>query len=373
MIRTMKGSLLLMLIAMGIAGCGSKREAPRDELAPVVIGPENIVVVAETTLATGPTVSGALTAEREARVRSELGGSVLQVYAEPGQAVKAGQVLAQIEPQTAREQAAFASALVRSLENDLRLQNRNLERDRRLAEAGAVSPRTVEADSLAVSQAEAALAEARARRVVADRALDRSTVRAPFAGIVSARAASVGDVVRDGTELFTIVDPSSMRLEAQVPAAALKSLQVGSKVQFTISGVSDVTLTGTVSRIYPSVDPATGQVKVLVTIPNPGQRLIAGLYVDGRVVTEQRRGLTVPQGAVDERGTRPQVALLKGGRLERVNVTLGLADRVAELVEVTSGVAAGDTVVLGAARSLPAGTPARVRAAAEQQATAVAK
>ena len=136
-------------------------------------------------------------------------------------------MLAQIEPQTAREQATFTDALVRSLQNDLRLQQRNLERDKRLAEAGAVSTRAVEADSLAVSQSEAALAEANARQVVARRSLERSTVRAPFAGIVSDQTASVGDVVKDGTELFTIVDPSSLRLEAQVPAEALARLKVG--------------------------------------------------------------------------------------------------------------------------------------------------
>jgi RND family efflux transporter MFP subunit len=305
-------------------------------------------------------------------VRAELGGSVLQVFAEPGQAVRAGQVLAQIDPQTAREQAAFTDALVRSLENDVRLQKRNLERDRRLVEAGAVSPRTVEADSLAVFQAEASLAEANARRVSARRSLDRSTVRSPFAGIVSARPASVGDVVRDGTELFTIVDPSSLRLEAQVPAAALGSLRVGTPVQFTINGLSDARLNGRVRRIFPSVDPATGQVKVLVSIPNPGQQVVAGLHADGRVVTESKRGLTVPQSAVDVRGARPQVSRIKGGRLERVDVTLGLEDRVAEMVEVTRGLVLGDTVLLGSARSLPVGTPTRIRAAAEQ-ATAAAR
>jgi RND family efflux transporter MFP subunit len=363
--------LVVVAFALALAantGCGKSRaEAPpTDGPAPSVVGAENIAVVAETTVASGPQVSGALSAEREARVRAELGGSILQVLAEPGQAVRPGQVLAQIEPQTAREQALFTEALVRSLENELRIQERNLDRDRRLAEAGALSQRQVEQDSLTVSQAEASLAEARARRVVADRILARSSVRAPFGGIVSARSASVGDVVREGAELFTIVDPSSLRLEAQVPAEALRNLRVGTAVQFTLAGIRDAQLTGEVSRIYPSVDPATGQVRVLVTIPNPGQRVVAGLYADGRVVTESRTGLALPLAAIDERAGRAQVARVTGGRLERVDVTLGLTDRVAEVVEVTAGVARGDTVLLGSPRSLPVGTPIRVRAAAEQ-------
>jgi RND family efflux transporter MFP subunit len=369
-------AILVMAAAAGVAlmACRAQKTADATEtLAPVVIGPENITVVAETTLVDGPSISGSLGAEREARVRAELGGSVLQVFAEPGQAVKQGQVLAQIEPQTAREQAAFTDALVRSLQNDLRLQQRNLERDKRLAEAGAVSTRAVEADSLAVSQAEASLAEANARQVVARRSLERATVRAPFAGIVSEQTASVGDVVKDGAELFTIVDPSSLRLEAQVPAEALQGLKVGTPVQFTVSGFRDERLTGRVTRIYPSVDPATRQVKILVTVPNPRQQLVVGLFAEGRVVASSRKGLTIPKAALDLKGVRPMVVQLDSGRLRHAEVALGLEDAVAELVEVTKGLAPGDTIILGSSRGLPEGTPAKVQVTAERSSASTAQ
>lgn len=357
----------LLLASVALIGCADRTTADAtDAVAPVVIGPENLTIVRDTLLMDGPSISGTLGAEREARVRSELGGSVLQVLAEPGQVVAAGQVLAQIEPQTAREQAAFADALVRSLENDARLQRRNLERDKRLAEAGALSTRAVEADSLAVAQADAALAEANARQVVAQRALARASIRAPFAGVVSEGAVSVGDVVQNGTELFAIVDPSSLRLEAQLPAQALAGLRVGTPVQFTVSGFNDRRLTGRVTRIYPSVDPATRQVRILVTVPNPGQQLVVGLFAEGRVVTSERQALTVPKAAVDLRGVRPQVSQVKNGRLVRTEVVLGLEDVVAELVEIASGLSVGDTIVLGSSRGLPAGTPIRVQALAER-------
>jgi multidrug resistance efflux pump len=217
-------------------------------------------------------------------------------------------VLAQIEPQTAREQSLFANALVRSLENDVRLQQRNLERDQRLAEAGALSTRAVEADSLAVAQAEASLAEANARQVVAQRALARATVRAPFAGVVSERLVSVGDVVQNGTELFAIVDPSSLRLEAQLPPQSLGGLKVGTPVQ----------------------------------------------------------ALTVPKAAVDLRGVRPSVSQVKNGRMAHTEVVLGMEDMVAELIEVVSGLSVGDTLVLGSSRGIAAGTPIRVQDIAER-------
>jgi len=368
---TVRGGMVAMtalaLAGVALAGCADRGNGDEAEtVAPIVIGPENIAMVRDTLLMDGPPISGTLGAEREARVRSELGGSILQAYAEPGQAVSADQVLAQIEPQTAREQAAFANALVRSLENDVRLQRRNLERDSRLAEAGALSTRAVEADSLAVAQAEAALAEANARQVSAQRSLARATVRAPFAGIVSEQMVSVGDVVQNGTELYTIVDPSSLRLEAQLPAQSLGGLRVGTPVQFTVSGFSDQRLAGRVTRVYPSVDPTTRQVRILVTVPNPGQQLVIGLFAEGRVVTSERQALTVPKAAVDLRGVRPAVSQVKNGRMVRAEVVLGLEDAVAELVEVSSGLAVGDTVVLGSSRGITAGTPIRVQDVAER-------
>lgn len=368
-----KALAILALTGALLAGCQARKSADAAEtLAPVVIGPENIGVAAKTTLLDGPSISGTLGAEREARVRAELGGSVLEVFAEPGQAVKAGQVLAQLEPQTAREQATFTEALVRSLQNDLRLQQRNLERDKRLAAAGALSTRTVEADSLAVSQVEASLAEANARQVVARRALERSSVRAPFAGIVSDQMASVGDVVKDGTELFTIIDPSSLRLEAQVPADALARLKVGTPVHFTVSGFRDEPLVGRVTRIYPSVDPATRQVRILVTVPNPNKQLVVGLFAEGRVIVVSREAVTVPKGAIDLTGVRPMVSGVSGGVVERHEVQVGLEDAATEQVEITEGLAAGDTVLTGSVRGLPEGTPVRAQAPAERAASAPA-
>ena len=366
-------AILVVSMVAGVAfmGCRAQKAADASEnQAPVVVGPENISVAATTTVLDGPAISGTLGAEREARVRAELGGSVLQVFVEAGQAVTAGQVLAQIEPQTAREQAAFTDALVRSLQNDLRLQQRNLERDKRLAEAGALSARTVEADSLAVSQVEASLAEANAPQAVARRALERATVRAPFSGIVSNKTASVGDVVKDGTELFTIVDPSSLRLEAQVPADALGSLKVGAPVQFTVSGFRDEPLTGRVSRIVPAVDPATRQVRILVTVPNPGQKLVTGLFAQGRVIVVSRQAVTVPKGAVDPTGVRPMVSRVTNGVVERREVEVGLEDPSTEQVEIRTGLAPGDTVLTGGVRSLPKGTPIRAQAPAERAASA---
>ncbi len=370
--RTTAGLALLAALALGACG-GTASGDVHGAMAPTVVGLENIAVAVETTLAEGPSISGQLVAEREARVRAELAGSVLETRAEPGQPVKAGQALATIDPTTAREAVLAARAQVRSAESTLALARRNLERSERLLAAGAVSERMLEDDTRAVAVAEAGLADARSRLAAAGQTLARATVRAPFAGIVSERSASAGDVVQPGTALFTVVDPSSLRLDAAVPVEALGALKVGTTVEFTLNGLGPEAFTGRITRINPVVDPVSRQVKLAVTLPNPGQRLVAGLFAEGRVITDTRTGVTVPRAALDTRGVRPVAARLRGGVVERVEVTIGLEDPVTERVEVAAGLAPGDTVLVGGAAALPAGTPVRVQAAAERAAPGAAR
>ena len=85
--------------------------------------------------------------------------------------------------------------------------------------------------------------------------------------------------------MFRIIDPSSMRLEASVPSEDLSILRVGANVDFTVRGY-DRSFTGRIERIAPQADPTTRQVPIYVAIPNPGGRLVAGLFAEGRVVSQ---------------------------------------------------------------------------------------
>jgi RND family efflux transporter MFP subunit len=156
-----------------------------------------------------------------------------------------------------------------------------------------------------------------------------------------------------------------MRLEAAVPVEQLSQVKEGMPVRFSVTGYPDREFEGTIERVNPVVDPATRQVRVLVALPNASRSLVAGLFADGRVATEQHSAVVVPSDAVDRRGVRPVVVRLKQGRVEKVDVELGLDDTVNERTEITRGLAAGDTVLMGAAQGLTPGTVARVRSASE--------
>ena len=215
------------------------------------------------TVVVGPSISGELKPEKEANVRAEVGGSMVEVAVLEAQAVQNGALLGRIETRTLEDAKLSASSAVRSAENQLSVARREAERTEKLVSAGALAARDLDVVQNTITTAEAQLADAKARLASADRAIGDTIIRAPFQGFVSKRTVNAGDVVSSGTELFTIIDPSSMRLEASVPSDDLRALRVGAIVEFTVRGY-DTPFQGKIERIAPQADATTRQVPIYV-------------------------------------------------------------------------------------------------------------
>jgi membrane fusion protein (multidrug efflux system) len=354
--RTMKPVVALITAgvvgaALLLAGCKAEAEKSAESAAEVVqIGSENVVPVTTGMVVVGPIVSGELKAEKEANVRAEVGGSMVEVAVLEAQAVQRGALLGRIETRTLEDAKQSASSAVRSAENQLQVARREAERTEKLIKAGALAARDLDVVENTVTAAEAQVADAKARLASADRALGDTVIRAPFQG----------DVVSSGTELFTIIDPSSMRLEASVPSDDLRALRVGATVEFTVRGY-DTPFHGRIERIAPQADAATRQVPIYVSIPNVGGRLVAGLFAEGRVVSQSASGIVVPSNAVNTTDAlMPWVLRVTDGKTERVQVTLGLRDPRTELVNIASGLKEGDVLLRGASQGITPGTSVKV-------------
>ncbi|MEO7039005.1 MAG: efflux RND transporter periplasmic adaptor subunit [Gemmatimonadaceae bacterium] len=359
---------VILLIALGIFWQQYKQAHPKISgvaIEVASVGREGIVVATSGLIRTGPAISGTMTPQQSATLRSEISGSVVQANVEQGQSVKRGQVLARIDDTSLREALLSTQSAQRSAKLTLDNATRDAEREQRLETAGAVAPRDVEAAQRTLASAQAGMADAQSRLTAAQQQLDKATFRAPFEGLVSERPVNAGDVVQPGTAIVTVVNPASMRLEGSVPAEQLSSLKIGTPVLFTVNGYGAQTFTGKIDRINPTADPATRQVRVYVTIPNEKSTLVGGLFADGRVATESRQGIMVPVAAVDERGVSPLVLRIKGGVVESVPVQLGIRDNASEQVEMSAGVTAGDTLLASAAQGLAPGTKVRVTAAGD--------
>lgn len=368
----MKKTVLVLLALLGLA-CGGAKEETAQAPEPIVVGPEDAAVVTRGPIETGPSLTGTLTAEEQATVRSQLAGSVLEAFAEPGQPVRRGQLLARLDATSLTDASNSARAAVTNAQNNVQVAEREAERQRVLVQAGAVAERNLETSAQSVIAAQAALSQARAQLANAQKQLGYTRVTAPFSGVVSEKRVSGGDVVQPGTELYTVVDPSILELEASIQAEELAGLTVGAPVELTVTGYGDRIFRGTITRINPSADPTTRQVRVYSEIPNAGNELVSGLFAQGRIASQSHEGLTLPSGAIDRRMARPAVIRVRGGKVERVEVELGLVDERAQRVEVRRGVQPGDVVLMGGAQEIPPGTPVKLAPAIQQRAERLAQ
>lgn len=352
-------------VVITLSGCKKGDEAAAAEAAKnavLTVGAENVVVAANGSIMSGPQISGTLEPERKAVMRAEMGGRVLQTYAEQGQSVRAGTVLARIDATGIQDAYNSARSGVTAARNSYDVAARDLTRNQKLLAAGAIAERDIDLSRRAVIAAQAGLEDANSRLASAQRQLRSTQLTAPFSGVVSERPVSAGDVVQPGAHMFTVVEPSSMQLEASVPAEQLASIRVGVPVTFTVSGYPGRQFLGTITRINPTADPATRQVRIYVSIPNAGRTLVGGLFANGRMSSTTKMGLIVPSSAVDVRGAAPMAVRIKQGKVERVQVQLGITDKASESVEVIAGVQAGDTLLVGAAQGITPGTAVRVSA-----------
>lgn len=357
---------LAAALAFTLTAC-NRGEAAADAPSEVTVqvGPEAMTIAAVTVLSTGPILSGSLVAERTAQIRAEVPGSVVQVFHDPGARVAKGTSLAKIDDRAINDMYLSARSGLTAAQTAADIAKRDLERAEKLVQAGAISDRDVENARRGNLAASTMLDDARARLASAQKQLDATNVLAPYGGVVSERFVNPGDVVAPGSPLFNVVDPATMRLEAAVPAEQLAAVRIGAPVRFSVTGYPGRTFSGTISAINPSADPQTRQVRLFVRIPNAGNQLVAGLFAEGRVASDSRETLTVPELAIDNRGLVPSVLRLKGGRTEKIEVTLGAKDEANERVEITAGVTAGDTLLVGPALGISPGTPLKVTTPAD--------
>lgn len=349
------------LVALAGAACGKAQPpaAPRETL----VGEESLARVEKRELSSGPVLSGTLQARERAELVAEVSGSVRSVTAELGDRVARGQILVRVEMSALGAGYASAQEGLRAAEQALELARTTLARTEQLAASGSEPPAKLDADRSAFKAAEAQLAAARAQRAAAFKQLEATVIRSPIDGVISERSVHQGDVVAPGAKLVTIIEPSSMRLEASVTADDLPTLKQGARVEFSVRGFPGRRFVGAIERIAPSADATTRRVQLLVSIPNPDQSLLAGLFAEGRVTSEQRTALSLPEDAVERSEQRSQAVVIRGGKAERVEVRLGLHDPQRGLIEIQSGLQEGERVITGSARDIPAGTPVKEIAA----------
>ncbi|HXF96502.1 MAG TPA: efflux RND transporter periplasmic adaptor subunit, partial [Gemmatimonadales bacterium] len=207
-----------------------------------------------------------------------------------------------------------------------------------------------------LERAEAAARSAEAALAVLELQIERTTVRAPFAGVVGQRFVSVGDYVTPATPLLTLQTMDPQRVVIEVPERHAASLRPGQQVEFTVAAHRDRVFRARVDFIDPVVQEEGRTIVVKGLAPNPGRLLKAGMFVEARLAVATRAGaVVVPEDAVQPLRTANVVWAVVDGKASRRVVQLGARSR--GVVEVLSGVQPGELVVVGGLERMSEGMP----------------
>lgn len=306
-------------------------------------------------------LSGDLQPFRTVLLSAQVPGTVQELAADRGTRVRAGQMLAVLEADGIREQAAGADAAVAAAEAGLALARQQLESAELLHGAGALSDLDLEGARTGLEAARAQLAGARAQAASAREAARRATVVSPIDGQVAARTAEIGETVNPGQPLFTVVDLRYLELRAQIPVGSATRVRPGMPVVFELDAYPGRSFTGTLDRMEPTADPDTRKVAVYARLPNPDRTMLGGLFARGWVVVgDEREVLTIPEEGLRDGVVGPHVLLVKGGRIRTRPVTAGVRDPGRRVVEIRQGLEPGDTVLVVPGTAAAEGVPVEV-------------
>ncbi|MEM6959520.1 MAG: efflux RND transporter periplasmic adaptor subunit [Myxococcota bacterium] len=281
------------------------------------------------------TAVGSAVAVQAVTVAAEVPGSVRSIRFESGDEVARGDVLVVLDASIERAQLASARAQVT-------LSEATLERSERLRGAGA----TAQAD-LDVARAQRAQAVASASGLRAT--IGKKTIRAPFAGRLGIREVELGQILQPGEAIATLQRLDPIFVDFNVPERSIAGLSEGQRIRAESDGFPNVAFEGAIETIDPRVDERTRNVRVRARVPNEGERLRPGMFLDVSIVRPERRNVViVPNTAVLYAPYGDSIYLVEDGEsgtLVARQVFVRTGERRGDFVEIEDGVDAGQTVV----------------------------
>jgi membrane fusion protein (multidrug efflux system) len=286
-----------------------------------------------------------LDAEADAEIIAKVGGEVRRILVEEGDHVISGQLLAVLDDRQLRLQSAQTRAALAKAERDF---NRQVELHQKgLVSAGAFEGLKYDLDNQ------------RAANDLASLTLSYSEIRAPFAGIVSARHVKLGQELAAGTSVFRVTDPTPLKAAVYVPERELARLKIGQAASISVDALAGRSFPAIVKLVSPTVDAATATFKVTLEVNDPKGELKPGMFSRVGIVFERRtEALTIPRIALLDTDGTSNVFVVTAGKAEQRAIKTGLSN--AGKLEVTDGLTGTEQVVIVGQNGLKDGNPVRV-------------
>lgn len=297
-------------------------------------------------------------AVRQSTISAQVMGRIVDLRVDAGDRVRAGQVIARIDPREATQAVVSSEASVAQARANLQNARLNLERARQLLASKFVSQAAVDSADAQYKAAEAQVQAAEAAAGQASVSRGYTNIVAPFSGVISTRHVEVGEMASPGKPLFTAFDPSDMRVIAEVPQTQLADIKRLSRAAVEVPSTGQWFKVKAMT-VLPAADPRTHSTKVRLDLPDDGRSVYPGVYARANFATGTARKLVLPNAAVLRRSEVSGVYVIDAkGNAQFRQVRLG--EGAGEgFREVLAGVAPGEKVTLEPVKAGMANPPAK--------------
>ncbi|WP_082508242.1 efflux RND transporter periplasmic adaptor subunit [Burkholderia sp. Leaf177] len=349
-----------VLAVVALAAC-SKKEAP-----PVVLRPVVAVAAEADTKGSQSSLPGTIESRYSTPLSFRVGGKIIERRVRLGDRVKAGEVVARLDPADNTKNAASAAAQLSAAEHQLTYAEQQVTRDRAQAKENLISRSQLEQTENAYAAALAQRNQAQAQAALSQDQLKYTTLTADKAGVITAEQADTGQNVSAGQAVYNLAWSGETDVVADVPETALASLAVGQNATVTIGALAGKKFAARVREVSPAADAQSRTYRVRLTLEAPTPEVRLGMTAD---VTFAQTAASA-SGTPTQSFTLPSTALFHAGKLPAVWIVR--ADNALELrrveisrygertVTVSQGISAGDRVVWQGVHTVSAGEKVRV-------------
>lgn len=351
-----------------ITGQTEDEAAAEDVEAPASAARVDVTVAERTDFPLRTQATGHLVPWQRARLKAEASGPIVERAVQEGARVEEGTLIARLRNR--EERIALEEARAKLLKARATFQSQyvtgpdTLAASEMIASTDTMESRAPRSTRRATQAAVSGLTAAQQAVERAKLNLERTRITAPFAGRVADLRVDGGQYVSRGTEICTLLRDARMKVEVDVLESDLVEVREGATARAHVPALgppddSSAVFEGSVWAINPQVSPESGTGRVTVSVPNPARRLVSGLFANVRLETERLSGrLVVPDEAVLVRQGRDLVFVVEGGHAQWSYVNVGA--RSGDYVEITKGVAPGDTVAVDGHFALAHDAPVEV-------------
>ncbi|MEI2384338.1 efflux RND transporter periplasmic adaptor subunit [Breoghania sp. JC706] len=340
---------LPLLMMLALAACGDDEPTSAEAAAPRPVLTEEASQVA----AHIEGFSGTVEPRYETKLAFRTLGRIVSLDADVGDQVQAGAELAHIDAETLEASVRQAKAQLASARAQAQNARASLGRAKALFEKNTVSSADLETAEQSQTSAEASVTEAQADLAKAENALSYAILTAPFAGVITARSADVGQVVSAGETVMTLARVDVREAVVDIPSDLIDTVDTGAPFSVRLQTDPAIRAQGKVREVAPEADALTRTNRVRILLENPPAAFRLGSLISVRPQGQNAAALTVPKSAILEDGGKTFVWVVEDGAVHRREVKTGAI--LAGAVAISSGLEAGERVVVAGIHSLKEG------------------